>query len=433
MAPTRHPIRPVIYVLACIPSIDCVLNQINNATHATIASLSLLQAVRSPIVLILAAACLWRALSRRSSVSILSCYAVPTLLLIVMFVMKELLDTNTIAMPSVVAYGQLFYWVLLWTYVRLECRTPREAEALLYGIAAGSLLSAVSIFLGFCVGGLNPYADDGVVAGQGWFDTAKMITGVLDTGTVILLYLGRNRKSYSYQIAALFCAAACVLTYARAGQVALGLLIVWLAVWCLMRPSSTRATTATRFLAIVALVALVGLPALLHSQSFTNRWEDIGDTENGGSGRAAFWRVALEDYQKAEMPEVLLGNGFNGMSEMLYRDYGTDIRHTHNDCFDMMMCGGVCGIAWWAGLIITLARTASRQLWSAEGMATIGILLTFVCHGQLTGQLWGTDAMVAYTLGIASLSVMKKFLPSASTQPSDKPFTLPADSLVATY
>ena len=408
MTATRGRVRLSIRALACIPVFDCILNQINNALHITLGSLSLLQTVRIPLLVALAGACLWRIVTRRGCLSALS-YAAPAVFALVGTVIaKELLDTETLAFSSLIAYGQLLYWVTVWSYVCIECRNAEEATVLLYGVAAGSLLSAGSIVLGYCAGGLNPYTDDGVIASAGWFNTAKTITGVLLSGAIILLYLGSKRTSPIYQLLAIVCCACCILTYARAGQVALGLVIVWLLFWCISPLPHTGSKTVIRFLAFTALLAAITAPAVLRSQSFIARWEDVRDGENGGSGRAAFWRVAIEDYRKARPAEALFGVGFDGMSEMLYSDYGTDIRHTHNDCLDMMLVGGVCGILWWAALLIALGRSAARQIRSAEGFASVGLFLVFVCHGQLTGQLWGTDSMVAYTVGLASLAAIKR-------------------------
>ena len=400
------PVRPIVYILACIPTFDIILNEVNTAFHVTVGPLSLLQAVRSPLLVILTVTGALRLFSQRDRIRHVPLVAIGAFALVAMFVVTELLDTDTVHFTSIGSYGQLLYWVVLWTCTRIECRSSHEAGIVLRGLVVASLLSAGSIILGYYVGGLNPYADTGVVAGAGWFNTAKTITGVLLAGAVLLLYKGAKHRSYIYQILAVVCCGCCVVTYARAGQVALGLLLLWLSFWCIARRANVRVTTATRFLGMMALISVVSLPVLLRSDSFATRWQDVQDGEKGGSGRAAFWRVAVEDYLDARPPQLLLGFGYDRMAKMLYKDYGADIKHTHNDLLDMMLLGGLCGIAWWIGLMLTFIAGATRNVGTIEGMAGIGILLVFICHGQLTGQLLGTDAMVMYSMSLACLSVI---------------------------
>jgi hypothetical protein len=332
--------------------------------------------------------------------------ALTAFLLVGLFIGKEFLDTGSVAFSSVNAYGQLLYWIVLWVCVCIECRTSDDAIIILRGLVAAALLSAASIAYGYYAGGPNPYADDGVVASAGWFSTAKTITGVLLTGAVLLLYLGARRRSFMYQSLAIVCCACCVITYARAGQVALGVVLMWLVVWCVVKRAETRATTVARFLIAMAFLAAISMPIMLRSQSFVNRWQDVHDPDKGGSGRADFWRIALEDYENAKPAELVFGFGYSRMDRMLFKDCGADIHHTHNDLLDVMLLGGVFGIAWWAGLMITFLAYVARGLRKYEGMASASIFLIFAFHGQLTGQLMGTDAMVMYSLGITSLYII---------------------------
>ncbi len=391
------------YLLALLPVTDCILNQINTALHISLGSLSLLQAVRLPLLVVLLAICMRHLFTNPSRLPLVI-WLTPLMLL--MFVIKEYLYTGTIAFSSLGSYGQLLYWIVFWAAIRLECRTRRQANLLLAGMGAGALLSAVSILGGFAVGGLNPYADDGVNASAGWFNTAKTVTGVLLTGACILLYRGRSSHSWGYPLLACLCFLSCVLTYARAGQVAAVLVWLWLALWCILKRPSLTGQTTRRFVLLAAVLAMASLPVLLRSGSFVNRWQDLEDHDKGGSGRAEFWPVAIEEFRSAEPAEKLFGFGYDHMATMLYKDYGADIRHTHNDVLDAMLLGGMCGMAWWVLLICSLIAAIAPSLRTYEGMAGFGIVLAFICHGQLTGQLLGTDAMTAYVLGISCLGIL---------------------------
>jgi O-antigen ligase len=90
------------------------------------------------------------------------------------------------------------------------------------------------------------------------------------------------------------------------------------------------------------------------------------------------------------------------MAERLLQDYGDDIKHTHNDLLDSMMVGGLVGVLWFGLWISWLAaKTLSLPLSSAEGAAAVAILLIYLCHSQLTGQLFGTDSMASYVVTLA--------------------------------
>ncbi len=400
--------RPIIRVLSYVPILDCLLNQINTTLHLTVGSLSMLQAVRAPIVIVVAATCAMRLITGRARLASLPVASIGAVLLVAIAAVKELLATNSIAPSSSGAYGQLLYWALLWAFVSLECRTSEEARTILHGVAVCAILSSASILIGYCFGGLNPYADDGVSASAGWFNTAKTITGVLLCGAIALLYLGAARRPWIYAVLAALCCGSSVLTYARAGAVALVLLLGWIVFWYATAGRKQRRSAVGAFLLIIVALGVVSIPALIHSTSFLNRWDDVQDFEKGGSGRAAFWPIAIEDYKAAPAGNLLLGFGYECMATMLNRDYGEDIRHTHNDFLDMLLVGGVAGVLWWALLVGSMLAIGLRRWSTLEGGAAIAICIVFGCHGQLTGQLFGTDCMVAYTFSLASLSALAR-------------------------
>jgi O-antigen ligase len=400
--------RPAVYILACIPGVDCILNQLNTAFHITIGQMSILEAVRAPMLVTLIIVCIWRMVSRGLPLSTIPLSARTAVLLVGIVTAKEAFDTGFIAFSSINCYGQLLYWLALWSCVQIECRSAAEATVILRGLVIAALITAGSVAYGYFAGGPNPYLDDGVIASAGWFTTAKTITGVLSTGAILLLYLGSRSDLFRYPLLAVVCCVCCVLTYARAGQVALVAAVLWIVIWYVANASATGAKTLFRFIAAMTLIAAVSLPVMLRSQSFVARWQDIHDTEEGGSGRAGFWRIAVEEYGTANIAQICIGFGYSQMDQMLFKDTGANIHHTHNDLLDVMLLGGICGIAWWIGLMGTFVRNAVREIRSVEGMAAMGIIVIFAFHGQLTGQLMGTDAMVMYSSGMACLSIIQR-------------------------
>jgi O-antigen ligase len=412
------PNRKLLYALAAIPFFDCIFNQLNNAFQISFGGLSLLQVLRGYAVVIFIAISLWSVLRDRSGVARIPWPAAAALLLIGVFITKELVATGTMAMASIGAYGQMAYWVMFWITVSLLCQEPEQAEIILRGLAVGATPTALSVMLGFVFGGLNYYEDDAVNSSAGWFDTAKMITGVLVTGGLVLLYLGRKKSGWLYSLLASFCFLACVLTYARAGWVALAAVILWLPVWAVLFSRRNEWRWVKRFL-VLALAAGLLVPAVVNTDKLFARWNDVQDEDKAGSGRATFWKVAVNGYIDGTPAQQALGYGYSAMSDMLFLNYGADIKHTHNDMLDMMLVGGVPGACWLLFLIGTLGwRICRTSIRSVEGGAGVAILLAYLFHGQFTGQLWGTDAMSYYMLSLASLYTIGRHHVSPANMPA---------------
>ncbi|RRA49058.1 O-antigen ligase [Acidipila sp. EB88] len=404
-APTATmPDRRLIIALSMIPTMDCFTNQLNNALDLRFGPVSFLQLLRGPLLLVflfLIARHLKRQVGTRTAVPFAALGAVA---LVAIATSKEILLTGTLSLESVASYGQLVYWLVLWTLVSLLIRSRAQAELLLKGVAAGGVLTALSVFAGLVAGAGNYYSSDAVDASAGWFDTAKMITGILVVSGIVILYLGRARRSWLHPLAAMLCFAACVLTYARAGMAALGAALLWLTFWRFFLAPAGTGRWLTRLLALM-LGALLLVPAVVDTHQLLARWSDLGDSDKAGSGRATFWKLAVNAYEDDDLAGQALGNGYHAMSTMLFHEYGDDIKHTHNDLFDMLLVGGLVGAMW----LLTLVGSFVRQsllapVRTATAAASIAILLAYLCHGQLTGQIWGTDAMTCYTFALLGIT-----------------------------
>jgi O-antigen ligase len=398
------PDRNLLTAIAVIPSVDCICNQLNNALQIHLGPVSFLQAIRASLLLVftvIVARTLWR---NPSSAVRIPLPAIGAAIILGIIISKELLATGALSMESIGAYGQMAYWVMLWTTVSLLCWKPAQATLLLKGLAVGACLTAVSVIIGLFAGAGNYYKDDSVQASAGWFDTAKMITGILVAGGVITLYLGRNSRSWFPTLAAGLCFVACVLTYARAGSAALIVVLAWLVVWRLLIHRHGEEKWLNRFL-ILVFAACILAPAVVNMHALLARWSDVGSSDKAGSGRATFWKVAVNAYEAEDLPQQTFGIGYKAMSEMLFRDYGDDIKHTHNDMLDLLLVGGFAGAVWLVSLVGAFAwRALMPSPRSAAGAAAAAILLGYLCHSQLTGQIWGTDAMTYYTVGLTCLS-----------------------------
>jgi hypothetical protein len=411
---SRLPDRKLLLCIAVIPSIDCICDQLNNALHISLGSVSFLQALRLALLLafiVICARTLWRDPTIAARIPL---PAIGAAIILGIVVSKELLVVGALSMESLGAYGQMAYWVMLWTTVSVLCRKPAQAELLLRGLSVGACLTAVSVIIGLLVGAGNFYKDDSVQASAGWFDTAKMITGILVVGGVVTLYLGRNTRSWIPSIAAAVCFMACILTYARAGSAALVVVLAWLILWRLFICRSGEGRWLNRFLALV-FVGCVVSPLAINTHALLARWSDVDSSDKAGSGRATFWKIAVNAYTAEDLPQQTFGIGYKAMSEMLFRDYGDDIKHTHNDMLDLLLVGGFAGAVWLASLVGAFTwRAFLPSPRSATGAAAIAVVLSYLCHSQLTGQIWGTDGMTYYTVSLACLSTM-----SARSQVSD--------------
>lgn len=395
---------PLVYALSALPLFNCIANQLNNTLHPNIGPLSLLQAINGPLLLLFVIALVWAYLKKASSLWSLPLPIPGVFLLIGIACTEELVRTGTLSMASLAPYGQLLYWVCLWGVVAVLCRQPRQANILLRGLAIGAISTAFSVFLGFVLGVKQYYGADAVLSSAGWFDTAKMITGILITGGIVLIYLGRNRHTVLCALLASFCFSACILTYARAGWVAVGGVLAWLIIWAALFASNRLKRRWLVPFFTLCLVAGAAIPAVVGVEQLMSRWTDVGQGEQAGSGRATFWKIAYDQYLDAPAAQQAFGRGYSSMADMLFREYGMDIRHTHNDLLDMLTVAGLCGAAWLLLLLATLTRQVIRSsIGSIEGAASLAILITYALHGQLTGQLWGTDVMAYYTIALACL------------------------------
>ena len=428
MTVTVNPIldhRRALVAIAAIPTLDCFCNQLNNAFHPHLGPIGFLQALRAVLMVALVSISI-RAVRREPLLaSRLPWSALGAALILSIILSKELVSTGGVQIENLESYGQLLYWILLWSTISLLCVKPAQAKLLLKGLAVGSLFTALSVMVGLAAGVGNFYTSDLVRASAGWFDTPKMITAILVVGGIVILYLGRGVRSWLPTVLAAFCFVACVLTYARAGMVALGMVCGWFIFWRLFLCDRHEGRWLNRLLVLLLLSCIV-VPLAVDTHTLLARWSDVGESDRAGSGRAAFWKIAADSYLAADLPQQSLGHGYKEMSEMLFRDYGDDIKHTHNDMLDLLLVGGAAGAVWFIGLILAFLKRALRSpIDSAAGAASIAIVLVYLCHSQLTGQIWGTDAMTYYTVSLTCFSCIGSSLrsphPVRSVQQAQRP------------
>ena len=399
--PRRRPGRHAVLLLATLPILDPILNQIHTAYPLAIGSLSLLQAARGAVLL----AAVWVAATLagrggrirrtvgRLTIAIGICVAV--------LAMNDILSRG-LEINNLIAYVQIAYWLTIWYVAIVSVTDVWSARTVAKGLVAGALITAASVYFGYATGVETLYSRAGVEASSGWFVSPKGIAGSLVAGAFIVAYLGYRRHPWGSVLIALFCLGGSFLTYARAGMVAMSVALAWLALWSLGTRYSVRSSWAVR-LVLVSLCGAAIVAATLGTAGLMTRWADLDDPDKAGSGRLLLWGTAIRGFLGGSVDEQLFGRGFQGMLDMVYQSLGVAV-HTHNDVLDMLVIGGVLGLIVlglaFAGIVVQIRAARSA---SPEFAVAVAILLVLGCQAFFTGQLFLPDIMTFYLLGITAV------------------------------
>ncbi len=401
----RAAVRRRILLLAVLPALDAIINQVNTAYEITIGSLSMLQAFRGALLLILVYMVGCTPRPRRESQFAIGGAMLWLVIGIFLMAINQAVTAGGVVLVDLIPYVQMVYWITLWYAAQAWIRDARDARTVLNGLMAGALVTAASVCYGYLVGVSNSvYEAEGVKASSGFFVSGKGIAGALVVGGITAAYLGMARRTWRHPCAAVFCFGACFLTYARAGFLALSLSLVWLLIWSTFLQSRSRALWARRAITLAVLGAAM-LIAAIGVTDLSRRWSDVKDPNRAGSGRLQIWAFAAESFDEANLSQRFAGRGYQGMVDYIGSKMGVEI-HTHNDVLDMLVMGGVVGIGF---LLIVFAALAAQILSaparSPEFAAAVSILLAFFCQAIFTGQLFMPDVMSYYVMSITALLV----------------------------
>ena len=156
-------------------------------------------------------------------------------------------------------------------------------------------------------------------------------------------------------------------------------------------------------LTIVLAVAVVG------TEGFEKRWEDIHDGEKAGSGRTGLWKTALSVCARLDLDLQLTGVGYSGGLDTVENERGNRI-HTHSDWFDNLLMFGVLGMAGWIALNMAMFKTIrSCASHSAEFAVGMAVFLVFLIESFFTGQMFGTYVMMFYIMAITSIVLSPQY------------------------
>lgn len=392
--------RGRILLLAAIPAIDPIVNQIYTIYQVSFGPLSMLQVVRGALF-ILALAMV--ATSPRAAGKVgraVGAIVLSIALCLTVIAAHEGLASDGLVLPSLIAYSQIEYWLLMWYLGAAWITDSTKAGTVANGLVAGALITAASVYYGYVIGVPTVYRMEGVAASSGWFISAKGIAGSLVTGGLVAAYLGHRRRSGWMTLVALFCLGASFLTYARAGMVALLGSLTWLCVWSL--GTRLKASLWARRLLIAAVCGAAVLVYSIGTEDLLMRWADVGSSDAAGSGRVMIWKAAIDNILSGTPSDQVFGHGFDGMLDLIYASIGVRL-HTHNDVFDMLLVGGLFGLLILALVFSGLVTQLQAHPKSPEFAVAVGILIVLCCQGFFTGQMFLPDVMAYYLLSITTV------------------------------
>jgi len=404
---SRHSRPHLSLALLCaVPFIDVVVDQLYNALQLNLGPVSLPQLVRGCLMVVAWVLMMDEGrrtpLSRRIHLAVL---AIPALFLVV--TAREFMTAGQTYSRTLVACIQIAYWCTMWALAARTISQPLQARHVLKAFAFGGLIAAVSVAIGYVTGATLTQAYHDVRASAGYFGNGKGLAGSLAAAAFIFAYLSVQLKKKLYLLFGGCCAAAMLLTYARAGMVGLAAAAVWGLTWSLWR--KTSGAWVRRFVAVLALSAGL-LVASIGVGGFARRWSDVSNSHrsNAGSGRILLWSLAWDSFVQEPPADQLFGRGVEGMYKLTYlKLHDAWVGHTHSDFFDILTIGGLLGLVA-AGTLPFAIFKLSRSLPAAAPERGLFWCIACILLAQalLTGQFFLPDTMTYYLVTMTAAAAM---------------------------
>lgn len=394
------PARGWVLLVALMPVLDPVVNQFNTAVPLHAGPFSLLQVLRGTLLVILLAYALLAEQRGRFTPTGWISLAVAGCL--VLFAANEFYQRGELPQTSVVAQVQILYWTLAWHVAATLIRGRTSAALVANGLVVGALLTAISVVYGYVVGAPSFYRTQGVEASAGWFISAKGIAGTLTAGALLAGYLAWKRRKPALYAAAALCVCALLLTYARAGMVAVCCALGWLLIWTAANGFGRQSVWARRMLLASAIAGAVFFYQA-GTESLVLRWSDLKQPSYAGSGRLILWHAASERFLNGSATDQVFGIGYAGMLDLTERATGVRL-HTHSDPLDLLLIGGIVGLIMLGlvlgGIVHQIRRVPFR---SPEFAVAVAMFLVMLAQGCLTGQVFLPDVMTYYLLALTAV------------------------------
>jgi len=296
-------------------------------------------------------------------------------------------------------YFKVIFGLLLWYYASCLTRSQESARRLLQSILLGALISAgwVLICYFFGIGGAH-YAAAGVTATAGSEGASgKGMAGFLLPAVAGAIFLALREGSHWWAMGASLLLAAVFVTFDRSAQVAFMAGLSWMVIWWVGLARPRPRTKA--ILPLVCIIFALGSIYFAHrgSEELVARWTRDFDRGEIGSGRETFYATAWNWFcQDSSVTDFCFGMGFGNIYDLMFAGSGI-YRHTHSDLFDMLLIGGLVGLALYLLLFYTIASLGRGLPVGSTEFAILGtLLISFGVMSLFTGLMAFPHAVYAF-------------------------------------
>jgi hypothetical protein len=296
-------------------------------------------------------------------------------------------------------YFKIIFALLLWYYVSNLVQSHKSARRLLQSILLGALISASWILICYFSGiGSANYASAGITATAGSEGVSgKAMAGFLLPAAAGAMFLALRDDAYRWAVCASLLLAAVFVTFDRSAQVAFIVSLSWMAIWWVIL-ASPRPCSKTIIL-FLCITFVLGSVYFVHhrSEELIARWAFDFDRGEIGSGRVTFYTAAWNWFWKeSSIMDFYFGMGFGNIFELMHAGSGI-FRHTHSDLFDMLLIGGIVGLALYFFLFYTITTLwRGLSVGHLEFGILVALLLSFGVMSLLTGLMEFPHTMYAF-------------------------------------
>lgn len=406
--PTPRSRRWDIYLIAGLPIVDAIANQVHTCVPQALGPLSVLQVLRGASLAFIAARLF--VIFRLNSPSCRKQFEFTLLFTAwIGFVSaKEVYANGTLTFESAVHYLQMLHWLLLWLWCLavIPHALPSSIRLVLRGLVVGALLTSLSVYVGYLTRMrlVENYGREGATASFGWFTDGNSFNGALLVGGLVapiaIQAVGGAATT------ALLCFGAVLLTYKRVSSIACLAALAWTVHWACGSRIKWARRWARSLLVISLAFIVVGIANAPLWQGLERRWSDVKEYDTAGSGRLRLWYSSVHHFTRSDAWTQLVGCGYSGMSAAMRRSGQGEV-HAHSDLFDMVVMGGITGVILLLMLWTKIARLFLRLPTSSPYyLVAMAVYIVYLIHSTLTGQLFVTNIMGSYIIAVMCLTEM---------------------------
>lgn len=324
-------------------------------------------------------------------------------------------------------YFKVVFALLLWYFTSCLVPSYESAQWLLKSILIGALICAAWIVICYVTGmGSANYVSVGIKATAGSEGVSgKAIAGFLLPAATGAMFLAVQKGSYRWAMSAALIVVAVFITFDRSAQVAFIVGILWMTIWWLTL-AYPKPCPKTILLFLCIIFILGGIYYAYHgNEELVARWTRDFDRGEIGSGRGTFYMTAWNWFWKdSSITDFFFGIGFGNIYDLMHSRSGI-FRHTHSDLFDMLVIGGIVGLALYFLLVYTITSLGKGLPVGGIEFAILGaLLLSFGVMSLLTGLMAFPHTLYAFgaqCICVRVLAIQEKLdpMPSSSACPSE--------------